>query len=30
MDWLANATAAFSNFVWGMPMIVLLVGCGCG
>lgn len=28
MDWLANATAAFSNFVWGMPMIVLLVGGG--
>ena len=28
MDWLANATSAFSSFVWGMPMITLLVGGG--
>lgn len=28
MEWLASAAAAFSNFVWGMPMIVLLVGGG--
>ncbi|NVK23741.1 MAG: sodium:alanine symporter family protein [Gammaproteobacteria bacterium] len=28
MDWLASITAAFSNLVWGMPMIILLVGGG--
>lgn len=28
MEWLASAAAAFSNFVWGMPMIILLVGGG--
>lgn len=28
MEWLIEATAAFSNFVWGMPMIVWLVGGG--
>ncbi|GAA0300629.1 amino acid carrier protein [Psychrosphaera haliotis] len=28
MEWLINVTAAFSNFVWGMPMIVWLVGGG--
>ncbi len=28
MDWLVEVTAAFSNFVWGMPMIVWLVGGG--
>lgn len=28
MDWLSSIMSAFSNFVWGMPMIVLLVGGG--
>jgi AGCS family alanine or glycine:cation symporter len=28
MDWLGSIMTAFSNFVWGMPMIVLLVGGG--
>jgi len=28
MQWLESITAAFSNAVWGMPMIVLLVGGG--
>jgi len=28
MDWLASLMASFSNFVWGMPMICLLVGGG--
>lgn len=28
MDWLGSLMSAFSNFVWGMPMIVLLVGGG--
>jgi AGCS family alanine or glycine:cation symporter len=28
MDWLGSLMSAFSNFVWGMPMIFLLVGGG--
>ena len=28
MDWLSSIMSAFSNFVWGMPMIFLLVGGG--
>ena len=28
MQWLESITSAFSNLVWGMPMIILLVGGG--
>lgn len=28
MEWLSSTMASFSNFIWGMPMIVLLVGGG--
>ena len=28
MQWLSEVTANFANFVWGMPMIALLVGGG--
>ena len=28
MEWLSQIAAAFSNFVWGAPMIILLVGGG--
>lgn len=28
MQWLSDVTASFANFVWGMPMIFLLVGGG--
>lgn len=28
MEWLSQTAAAFSNFVWGAPMIILLVGGG--
>ena len=28
MEWLSSITAAFSNFVWGPPLIILLVGGG--
>ncbi|MFT6529659.1 MAG: AGCS family alanine or glycine:cation symporter [Psychrosphaera sp.] len=28
MDWLGSLMSAFSNYVWGMPMIFLLVGGG--
>lgn len=28
MEWLSQAAASFANFVWGAPMIILLVGGG--